>query len=132
MNPERVKTMIFIVLCISFLSYSINLYFHQPKNDYNETQADEGKLIWQKYNCGACHQLYGLGGYLGPDLTNVYSKKGIPHIHAFLRMGSTIMPDFKLTDLEIDCITSFLAEVDSSGYADPRTFKKNLDGTIEQ
>jgi nitric oxide reductase subunit C len=132
MSPERVKTTVFIVLCISFLSYSTNLYYHQPQVQSSLNNADEGKLIWQKYNCGACHQLYGLGGYLGPDLTNVYSRKGVPQIHAFLRTGSTIMPDFKLSELEIDNLTSFLATVDASGNSDPRLFKKNLDGTIEQ
>ncbi len=35
--------------------------------------AAAGKLLYQKYNCQACHQIYGLGGYMGPDLTNVYS-----------------------------------------------------------
>jgi nitric oxide reductase subunit C len=110
------------------LSFIITIYFYVPKSAksiyatltinglfkllfflYTELpiqtsevnkDADAGKLIWQKYNCNACHQVYGLGGYLGPDLTNVYSTRGSKYIQAFLKTGTGAMPQFNLTETE--------------------------------
>jgi nitric oxide reductase subunit C len=122
-----------IVLLSAYLSFSFYLYAALPvKNITPDKPSDSGKLNWQKYNCNACHQLYGLGGYLGPDLTNVYSGKGEAYIQAFLKNGTTIMPDFHLTDLEIQQLTTFLKNIDASGKSDPKTFTLNYDGTIKQ
>ena len=73
-------------------------------------------MLFQKYNCTACHQLYGLGGYLGPELTTVWSNiyGGEALIKAFLRNGSVRMPNFNLKTEEIEDIISFLKYVDST------------------
>lgn len=94
----------------------------------------EGRLIWQKYNCQSCHQLYGLGGYLGPDLTNVYSAKGKGElfIRAFLRAGTKQMPAFHLSKEEETNLIAFLKSTDASGIADPRNFVITPSGMIEQ
>ena len=76
--------------------------------------------------------MYGLGGYLGPDITNIYSVKGPAYIQAFLKTGTTIMPDFHLTESEIKDLTAFLKNMDATGRSDPKTFTLNYDGTIEQ
>lgn len=91
-----------------------------------------GKMVWQQYNCNACHQVYGLGGYLGPDLTNEYSKRGPAFIQAFLKTGTGAMPLFHLTETETKSLLSFLKDIDASGKADPKTFTLNYDGTIKQ
>ena len=75
--------------------------------------VDAGKMVWQQYNCNACHQVYGLGGYLGPDLTNVYSNRGSEYIQAFLKNGTGSMPQFHLTETETSLLLSFLKEIDS-------------------
>jgi nitric oxide reductase subunit C len=69
---------------------------------------------------------------LGPDLTNVYSKKGAVYISAILRGGTNIMPNMDLTDSEIEELLAYLKDVDQSGKADPRTFTINTNGTIHQ
>jgi len=122
-----------MVLLTAFLTYSFYLYAALPvKASRFDQEADSGKLVWQKYNCNACHQVYGLGGYLGPDLTNVYSIKGAPYIQAFLKTGTSIMPDFHLNDTEIRQLTGFMKNIDASGKSDPKTFTLNYNGTIEQ
>ena len=74
-HPKR----IFFVLFVCFIAFSVWIYtipLFSP-SQYSEKELHlvaEGRLVWQKYNCHTCHQLYGLGGYLGPDLTNVYSR----------------------------------------------------------
>lgn len=97
-------------------------------------KAREGRLVWQKYNCQSCHQLYGLGGYLGPDLTNVYSAKGKGEtfIKAFIRSGTKQMPSFDLSPDEEAQLLEFLRSTDESGIADPRNFRIHFSGMIEK
>lgn len=78
-------------------------------------QAVKGKLLWQKYNCIACHQLYGLGGYLGPDLTNEMSIRNEKVVEVFLRNGSGTMPNFNLSENEITALIEFLRYADQTG-----------------
>jgi nitric oxide reductase subunit C len=133
MKPEKEKSLMLTAYIAAFLLYSFFLYAALPsKNKLAVSGADNGKMIWQQYNCTACHQVYGLGGYLGPDLTNVYSKKGPEYIRAFLITGTPVMPRFNLSDTAMASIIAYLKEIDASGSADPKTFTINKDGTIEQ
>jgi len=133
MVSDRQHFIIISVLMAAFLSYSLYLYSALPvKLQSLNKEADAGKLTWQKYNCNACHQVYGLGGYLGPDITNVYSLKGPAYIQAFLKNGTNIMPDFHLTAKEINDLISFMKAIDATGKSDPKTFTLHNDGTIEQ
>ncbi|MGB4844425.1 MAG: cytochrome c [Ferruginibacter sp.] len=133
MAANRQKLFVLVVLLVSFLSYTAFLYTDLPvKYNPAKNDADAGKLVWQQYNCNACHQVYGLGGYLGPDLTNVYSLRGQEYIKAFVKTGTGAMPQFFLSDEETISLLSFLKDIDASGKADPKTFTLNYDGTIEQ
>ncbi len=78
-------------------------------------QALEGRIIWQQNNCQACHQLYGFGGFLGPDLTNVTGRIDEKRIHQVLTMGSGQMPAFNLEQSEIDSLAAFLAAMNETG-----------------
>lgn len=133
MINDRNKLLIFLLLFIGFISYSFIIYTTvETEETVVSTKAAEGKLLWQKYNCGSCHQFYGLGGHLGPDLTNVYSKRSPEYISAFLKSGTNVMPDFNLNENEIQALLSFLEQTNASGSADPRTYRIKYDGTIIQ
>ncbi len=133
MLTEKRKWLVAAVLVAAFLVYSSFLYISLPfKQSARDPLAAKGKLLWQKNNCVACHQIYGLGGYLGPDLTNVFSKRGPDYIKVFLKAGTPIMPRFNLSAKEMDALVAFLKEVDATGSSDPRTFSIQLNGTIEQ
>ena len=133
MKTDRQRFIALTVLLAAFLCYSFFLYSALPVKNYPvRKEADSGKLAWQKYNCNACHQVYGLGGYLGPDITNIYSAKGAVYIRAFLKTGTAIMPDFHLSEKEINDLISFMKVIDASGKSDPKTFTLHHDGTIEQ
>lgn len=133
MVKDRNKLLIFLFLFISFLSYSFIIYTTVESEEIIVSrEAAQGKLLWQKYNCGSCHQFYGLGGHLGPDLTNVYGKRTPEYITAFLKNGTNVMPDFHLNEKEIMALLSFLEQTNASGSADPRTFRLKYDGTIIQ
>jgi nitric oxide reductase subunit C len=133
MTSDRQRFIVLTLLLAAFICYSLYLYAELPVKNYTtDKESDSGKLTWQKYNCTACHQVYGLGGYLGPDLTNVYSIRGTAYIQAFLKTGTSIMPDYHLSEKEIKDLTAFLKTIDTSGKSDPKTFTLNDDGTIEQ
>lgn len=117
----------------SLLVFTIGTNEDNGKNLMTE-DAQVGKLLFQKYNCTACHQLYGLGGYMGPDLTNMMSApgKGEIYAHAFLQAGTQRMPDFHMTDEEIKCLVAYLKYVDKTGISPVKKFEINYNGTITQ
>ncbi|MDO8366233.1 MAG: cytochrome c [Saprospiraceae bacterium] len=118
----------FSLLSVAFLTFSLSIYlkpgFVAAALGVEKDKASAGRLVWQKYNCQSCHQLYGLGGYLGPDLTNVYSMpgKGENLIRALLITGVVQMPAFQMSEKETDHLIEFLKQTDASGSADPRGF----------
>lgn len=79
--------------------------------------AVKGQQLFQSNRCWSCHQLYGLGGYLGPDLTNVYSEKnkGPLYINAFLNSGVKSMPQFNFSEEEKAALVEYLKQVDETG-----------------
>lgn len=131
--PRRV----FIILFCFFLIYSFWIYampiFHSyPKPIETSELVAEGRLVWQKNNCHTCHQLYGLGGYLGPDLTNVYSKteKNEAYIKAIIQSGVRQMPAFKLSEKEMNALLAFLKDTDATGTADVKKYQPQPIGTF--
>lgn len=133
MSIRPVHTYFF--LSLSFLAFSISIYLKPALAAPSaKHEASQGRLVWQKYNCQSCHQLYGLGGYLGTDLTNVYSApgKGEPWIRAMLKTGNAPMPPFEMPEEEIADLIAFLKETDASGRAHPREFVLLPTGMIQR
>ena len=54
---------------------------------------------------------------MGPDLTNTASdsSKGEKYMFTLIKYGTGKMPDFKLSDAEVNDVISFLSWVDKSG-----------------
>jgi putative heme-binding domain-containing protein len=42
--------------------------------------ARAGALVYEKNGCAACHSISGTGGFLGPDLTEIGSKRAVRHL----------------------------------------------------
>lgn len=126
-----------ILLLVAFIIYSGFVYTigTESKNPVVlTTDVQKGKILWQEKNCTACHQLYGLGGYMGPDLTNVISArgKGEAYAEAFIRSGTKAMPNFKLRDDEVKALVALLKYIDASGKFPLREFDITYYGTLEE
>jgi nitric oxide reductase subunit C len=110
---------IFLVLLASYLFYSVYVYINCDNRDEGVPgkHVNNGFAIWQEKNCQSCHQIYGLGGYMGPDLTNISSEpaKGVAYAKAFIKYGSAKMPNFQLHEDQVDDLIAFLKWVDKSG-----------------
>ncbi len=109
--PPQSKKMLLAVLVSAFVLQSALVYRDEPTGRLDEAGA-RGRVLWHQYGCQVCHQLYGQGGFLGPDLTNAYSRVDSMRIRTLLTVGSGQMPPFHLRDGQIDDIRAFLQGMD--------------------
>lgn len=100
-----------------FLALTFDTVQNLPKRDHRENITDSvvrGKHIWETRNCIGCHTLLGEGAYFAPELGNVYKRRGGPFIKAWIQAqptgapGRRQMPQFNLTDQELDDMVAFL------------------------
>ncbi len=119
--------------CAAFAVYSVFVYTgatELPEARAPGQHVRNGQALFQEHNCIACHQFYGLGGYMGPDLTNVISNKGSPYARAFLMSGTQRMPNFNLNKTELDEMVSFLEFVDTTGRYPASEYQIRWYGTV--
>lgn len=87
---------------------------------YGKYTADQGKKVFQAYNCMGCHTMVGNGAYLGPDLTGEYKRVGPAWLAAFLpsaggwpttgAVRAQLQDPNQLADTGIDSIDAYLAK----------------------
>ena len=120
-----------------------------PATDNRENlteQVAEGKRVWEENNCIGCHTLLGEGAYFAPELGNVYTRfggdnqvaegekdQGVEAIKAFIKYrpvdgipGRRSMPQFNLTDEQLENVAQFLKYVDGVKIA--RDWPPNING----
>jgi nitric oxide reductase subunit C len=130
------KRAIFWALVLGFICYSALIYTtgteYQAGQEAFSGSAQRGKLVFQKYNCISCHQIYGLGGYMGPDLTNVMEEeaKGRNYAEVFIQHGTAKMPRFEMTETERDELLNYLEYVGKAGSYPVTDFKVTWYGNI--
>ncbi len=115
----------------SFLIYTSGTDYSKGSESHSES-ARNGKLVFHKYNCISCHQIYGLGGYMGPDLTNVMSAKGKgrPYASAFIKSGTAKMPKFELSEKELTELLDYLEYIGQAGNYPVTEFELTWYGDI--
>ncbi|MCW8878399.1 MAG: cytochrome c [Kangiellaceae bacterium] len=121
-------SMFFVFL---FLGLTWHTNKELPKTDNRQAITEEvalGKKVWEENNCVGCHSLLGEGAYFAPELGNVYKRFGNSKeaIKAFMKSrpvegipGRRSMPQFNLTEEELDAIAEFLkysSEIDAAGW----------------
>ncbi len=124
-----------MTLCVAFIPYSVYVYTRGTEASHVAPMSDEaryGQRLFQEHNCIACHQFYGLGGYMGPDLTNVVSNRGSAYARAFLMSGTQRMPNFNLNDSELDALVAYLEFVDTTGRYSVDEYQIKWYGTVAQ
>lgn len=118
------RFVIYVVLILGFAIYSFFIYTSATEIKIREgnerSDIIKGKILYQQYNCQACHQVFGLGGYLGPDLTRAISDpaRGETMIRAMLKSGGSRMPDFKLKEEEVESLVHYLKHIDAAANTD--------------
>ncbi|MBK8337491.1 MAG: cytochrome c [Sterolibacteriaceae bacterium] len=106
---------VFFFLLFLALAFDTNSALPARDNRANLTPSViAGKKIWETRNCIGCHTLLGEGAYFAPELGNVYKRRGGDFIKAWIKSqptgapGRRQMPQFNLSDKELDDIVAFL------------------------
>lgn len=80
-----------------------------------DKNAGAGQVLFYKHDCAACHQVGGIGGVAGPDLTHAGTKQPdvewhIKHLQDPVSVvADSAMPDFKeLSDEELRALAEYL------------------------
>lgn len=96
-----------------------------------------GKEVYNTKGCGGCHKIAGVGGDLGPDLTNEgnivshdieWHKKHFRDPQSVVP-GST-MPKIDLADTEIEALAAFMTDLKSAEL--PRDIELAIKNTREK
>ena len=110
-----------------FLALTFDTVRALPKRDMRQNITPlvaEGKKVWETRNCIGCHTLLGEGAYFAPELGNVVSRYGEDGVKAFIVSrpvegipGRRSMPQFNLSERELEAITAFLKHVSTINTA---------------
>lgn len=134
MNPFLKYSVALCALIIVFVTYNTIIYTSDKAYGvvHLSKQAQQGEQLWLHNNCNSCHQIYGLGGYLGPDLTNEYSRtQDEKFLKAMFNSGTKAMPQFDFSESECSTLIQFLKEIDQTGYYPNRDAKIQSNGWVK-
>ena len=115
--PARLCGAALLGLGASFVLQEALVLLDQPGPTQMTAKAQRGAEVWHDHNCQACHQLYGYGGFLGPDLTNFVTRQPAHRtvLEAFVVAGPGAMPTFAIPSADLDALDAFLQAMDSTG-----------------
>ncbi len=79
----------------------------------NEKSIAAGKALFQRERCISCHSVAGSGGSVGPDLTNLATRRTANWVMEHFRdpqgvSPGTLMPKFNLPDQDFEALMSYL------------------------
>lgn len=79
--------------------------------------AAMGEQLVEAYECRRCHQISGQGALKAPSLAGVTTRLDSVSLRLWLLnpraiKGNTAMPNFHLSDSEIEAIAAYLASLD--------------------
>ena len=114
------KKLLMVFLVASFLVQTTLVYTDPPRPEPMTGAALEGAKLWHEHNCQSCHQLYGFGGFLGPDLTNFTARTTEQRLREVMTGQSAQMPAFDLGEDGLNQMWEFLAYMNETGWGEAR------------
>ncbi|MFH1003469.1 MAG: c-type cytochrome [Chloroflexota bacterium] len=75
--------------------------------------VQSGREVYREINCGYCHSINGVGGNIGPDLSNVGGEMNPAQLAEYLRnphamVPSTLHPKLQFTEEEMKALIAYL------------------------
>ncbi len=111
------------LLIVCYILISIVSYTDYPRRSAEAPLSPlerRGQAVWRSNGCQVCHQIYGYGGFLGPDLTNrVTGDTPDDEITTIVTSGQGRMPAFDLAPDETDALLAYLRKMNRSGRSQP-------------
>ena len=109
-KPSSKKVMLSVlVVCFAIQT---GLVYSDDVDIVLSADAVEGRQLFHDGSCQVCHQLWGQGGFLGPDLTNAASRVDETRLVSLLTVGSGQMPAYGYDERQIRYVRAFLEEID--------------------
>ena len=119
-----------VFFALLFLALTFDTSGKTPERDNHEALTEQvalGKRVWEENNCIGCHTLLGEGAYFAPELGNAYQRLGGKEgIKGFIASrpkdgipGRRSMPQFNLSEEELDAVAEFLkyvSEIDTANW----------------
>lgn len=108
-----------IIIAVWFIVAPPRIWLNLTKSV--EPTAQMGERLVAEYGCRGCHRIGGEGAIKATDLTGITRRVADPALVP-LRLWlqnpkgvkpNTAMPNFRLSDSEIDAILMYLTEVDT-------------------
>ncbi|HAJ34850.1 MAG TPA: hypothetical protein DCL15_04035 [Chloroflexi bacterium] len=123
MTPKRIVILagIFVVLLVAWFVLAPPRFWLNMTKAVEPTAATGAQLV-EQYECRNCHRIAGQGALKAPSLDGITLRSDDP-VHVTLRLwlrdpravkGDTAMPNFRLSDSEIEAILAYLIEIDQS------------------
>ncbi len=109
---EPSSKQLLLTVLVAFFAVQTALVYSDDADIVLSNDAVEGRKLFHAGSCQVCHQLWGQGGFLGPDLTNAASRVDETRLVSLLTVGSGQMPVFDFDRREIGYIRAFLEEID--------------------
>ena len=133
MTELKTKRFVLFSLVGLYLLYSWFVYTNGTETHYQITaSANKGKQIFQQKNCISCHQIYGLGGYMGPDITNAITNRGEAYCRSLIQSGTDRMPKFALEQKDLDDLIDYLVYIDSTSEYPIKNYETTWYGTVNK
>ena len=104
-----------LCLLVACFALQTGLVYTDDVDLHLSEQAIEGRRLFHERACQVCHQLWGQGGFLGPDLTNSASRVDETRLASLLTVGSGQMPALHFDQTQIAAMGAFLQELDRAG-----------------
>lgn len=120
-----------------FVALTLHSHYYMTNTSTDRAGLTEavarGKEVWEQHSCINCHTLLGEGAYFAPELGNVWIRYGGEEnpdgariaLKAWMKAqptgapGRRQMPQFNLTDQELDDLVDFLewtSRIDTQGW----------------
>ena len=121
MKPKHIAILlgVLVVLFVAWFVLTPPRFWLNMTKSVDPTAATGAQLV-EQYECRSCHRIAGTGALKAPSLDGVTLRSDDP-VHVTLRLwlrdpravkGDTAMPNFRLSDSEIEAILAYLVEND--------------------
>ena len=132
-NFSKEQAEALVTFLLSMKDKPVSIKYRKTLVNHNTAEM-RGRRILEKYNCRGCHKIKSKGGDIGPELTHEGKKSRAEWLYTFLKKPHKIrpvpilkagMPDFNLSEQEVNTIIEYLSFISGESYPyDPEPGKE--------
>jgi len=116
MNKKYLITGMLLIVALWFYFSPPRWWLNWIKDVDLSKPVTTGSALVEKYECRSCHRIEGRGKFLGPKLDTVTERLDNVSLRIWLQNPRAIkwrtsMPNFDLSDSEIEAIVSYIHSV---------------------